>query len=273
MHGSAVAGVASAEMTTLVRDRMTSPPRTVPAAMPLPELTRLLEAAKVSALPVVDEERLVGIVSTTDLVRARASGGLTADRAARDCMTRDVVSVRETDPLDEAARRMVAARVHRLVVVDEAGHAVGVLSTRDLLRDVVATRVATPIASVMTADPITIDIGDTIDLAVQRLAESNVHGLVVVEGMRPTGVFTHAEALAGRALPPALRSRPVEEVMSYETICLDAETPIHRAAAHAISMSVRRLLVVSNRDLVGILSCLDLVGVVGRASALAPPPA
>lgn len=256
-------------MNTLVRDRMTSPARTVTAATPLPELTKQLETARVSALPVVEDGRLVGIVSTTDLVRARAAGSLTADRAARDCMTKEVVTVREGDPLDEAARRMVAARVHRLVVVDDGGRAVGVLSTRDLLRDVVASRVAQPIASLMTEDPLTIDIGETIDAAVQRLAESNVHGLVVTEGSRPTGVFTHAEALAGRALPPALRSRPVEEVMSYETICLDAETPIHRAAAHALGMNVRRLLVVSNRDLVGILSCLDLAGVVGRASALA----
>lgn len=47
--------------------------------------------------------------------------------------------------------------------------------------------------------------------------------------------------------------------MSYETICLDADTPAHRAAAYAISMNVRRLLVVSHRDLVGVLAVVDLL--------------
>jgi len=56
--------------------------------------------------------------------------------------------------------------------------------------------------------------------------------------------------------------------MSYETICLDVETPIHRVAKHGVAMNVRRFLAVEHRDLVGIVSSLDLVGVLARV----PPP-
>jgi predicted transcriptional regulator len=52
--------------------------------------------------------------------------------------------------------------------------------------------------------------------------------------------------------------------MSYETICLDADTPVYRVAAYAISMNVRRLLIVDHRELVGILSTVDLLDAVAR---------
>ena len=56
--------------------------------------------------------------------------------------------------------------------------------------------------------------------------------------------------------------------MSQETICLDVETPIYRAAGYGISMNVRRLLVVQGRRLVGIVSALDLVGALAPAEGL-----
>lgn len=243
----------------LVADRMSSPPRTAPPSTPLPALVQLLEQAKISALPIVEEGRLLGVVSTTDLVRAKAQGQLHQGLSAADCMSREVRTVRADANLREAAQGLVAARVHRLVVVDAHGAPLGVLSTRDLLKDVAQQRSLQPIAEIMTPDPVCVDVGCPIDEGIARLAESNVHGLVVTEGLRPVGVFTHTEALAARSLPPSLREQPIESVMSYETLCFDVQTPVHRAAAHAMSMNVRRLLVVQHRDVVGILSCLDLV--------------
>jgi len=175
-----------------------------------------------------------------------------------------VITVRPEDPLDVAARRLVAGRVHRLVVVDD-DVVVGILSVRDLLAEVKDRSVLEPVARVMTSPVETVDVGATAEEALAQLAASNVHGLVVVEGAAPIGVFTHAEALAVRRLPRELRARPVEDVMSSETICVDVATPIRRAAAHAASMNVRRLLVTQQRRLVGIASAIDLVDVLCRA--------
>lgn len=247
----------------LVRDRMTSPAITVRAEAPLTEVVHLLERGTISAAPVVTEERLVGIVSTTDLLAHPPREG-EAPRTAAQVMTSPVLVARPGEPLDEAAWKMVAGRVHRLVV-SEDDRVLGILSARDILREVKSRRATAPIGSVMTTPVEAIAIGDTVDEASARLASSNVHGLVVVDGLAPVGVFTHAEALAARRLPPSLRSGPVEEVMSYETICLDVATPIYRAAAHVVSMNVRRILVVEAKHLVGILSCVDLVGVLARA--------
>ena len=49
--------------------------------------------------------------------------------------------------------------------------------------------------------------------------------------------------------------------MSYETMSLDVDTPLYRAAGHAISTKMRRIFVVDGRALVGIVTGYDLAQV------------
>lgn len=232
------------------------------------EVQDLMLEHDISAVPVIDERgELRGILSTTDIVRE--AGIVASDpstrariapppRCARDLMRRDVISVDENAPLAEAASKMTAYRIHRVVVL-RGGAPVGVLSTRDVVRAMLAHRIELPLARVMSTPVETIDEGETIRHAIQRLADANVHGLVVVDGTWPIGVFTHTEAMHAHALPSMFMDSPVEGVMSYETICLDAETPLYRAAGHVVQMRVRRILVVHDRELRGIVSGFDLV--------------
>jgi CBS domain-containing protein len=171
-----------------------------------------------------------------------------------------VVTVDESADLREAARRMIRHRIHRVVVL-RRGRAAGVLSTRDAMRAVLFHHVETPLEEVMSRPVETVEIGLPIGAAIERLTEANVRGLVVVDGEWPVGVFTHAEAIKARTLPQEMLSAPVEQVMSYETICLDAKTPLYRVAGHAIQMRVRRVLAVRARRLEGIVTGYDLVGV------------
>ena len=240
----------------------------VPPELPLADVHALLLKHDISGVPVIDERgTLQGILTTTDLLRAarieisapRERPRITPPpRAAGDLMRRDVITVDEQAPLSEAAGAMVKHRIHR-VVVTRAGVAVGVLSTRDAMRAVFQARLESPLERVMTAEVQTIDEGDPIRLAIERLDDANVRGLVVVDGRWPVGVFTHTEAIQARALPAMFLDSPVERVMSYETICLDTHTPIYRAAGHAIQMRVRRILAVHDRELRGVVSGFDLV--------------
>jgi predicted transcriptional regulator len=225
----------------------------------------------ISAVPVIDEcGELKGILTTTDLLReakieVSAPGEVMRitppARTARDLMRRDVITVDESAPLGEAATAMASHRIHR-VVVTRNGAPVSVLSTRDAMRAVLFHRVDLPLSRVMTTPVETIAEGDTIRMAIQRLADVNVRGLVVVDGTWPIGVFTHTEAMHAHALPSMFLDTPVERVMSYETICLDVETPLYRVAGHATHMKIRRVLAVHDRQVRGIVSGFDLVRVI-----------
>jgi CBS domain-containing protein len=243
---------------------MTEPVLSVSTEATVADVVALFEREAISAVPVTEGERLIGIVSTTDVLRALARAGGESLKA-RAMMTSPVLVASPDEALDDAARRLVAGRVHRLVVT-EGERPVGILATRDLYEEILSRRPAAPLGSVMTEEVETVDIGDSIETATRRLTATNVRGLVVLDVSTPVGVYTHWEAIAAWRLPPDLRERPVEEVMTYETICLDVGTPLFRAAAYGSAMNVRRFLVVEHRRLVGVVSSLDLAGIVGFAS-------
>ncbi len=253
--------------TIQVRDYQSGSLVTVRPETPLTEVQRLLERQDITAVPVVEGSVLTGILSTTDLLRVarlelRRPGDVVRITAlphlAREVMRAPVVAIAETDSLRDAASSMVEHRIHGVVVV-RGETPVGMLTTRDAMRAVRSYRVEEPLARVLSAPVITVDVGDSIATAVDRLADANVHGLVVVDGDWPVGVFTHTEAIKARALPPDLLETPVEGVMSYETICLNVHTPLYRVAGHAIEMRVRRILATENRKLVGIVTGFDVV--------------
>ena len=238
----------------------------VDLSTPLHDVAGVLETRGFSAVGVRDGKGvIVGIVSTTDVLAAveletrdfhqRFSVRPTA-RTAGEVM-RIPVRIDARATLREAARRMVDHKIQRLFVVrnDET---IGVLSARDLLRAVAAARVMEPVSTVMTTSIEMIDLGVSIRAAVGRLAESNVHGLVVCDGSAPVGVFTQTEALHTRSLPQPRLENPVERVMSYEYVLVDAATPLHRVASQAVAMQLRRVLVTEAHVFCGIASALDL---------------
>ncbi len=228
----------------------------------------LLDERNISAAPVIDAAgALRGIISLTDLLRVARLEMQTPRTMARmwppphrvaDIMRKDVVTIDEGAPLREAAAKMVERRIHRVVVTRE-GRPSALLTTRDAMRAILEERVEAPLSALMTTDLVTVDIGDSIDVAVGKLTDANVHGLVVVDDTWPVGVFTQREAIKARALPSSIRQTPVEQVMSYETICHDLKTPLFRVVGQAIDMNVRRILVVDKRRLVGIATGFDLV--------------
>jgi CBS domain-containing protein len=123
-----------------VGDLMAIDPVVVRADASLAEAARLMEGNHVSGLPVVDGAgSLVGVISQTDLLRARATEYLWANWAGlrvRHLMTSPAITVHRSTPLALAARRMERHHVHRLVVVadEDEGLPIGVLSTSDLVR-------------------------------------------------------------------------------------------------------------------------------------------
>jgi predicted transcriptional regulator len=240
-----------------VRDYMSASLVSVLPTATAAEIRALLELRGISAVPLVDGEgNLRGVVSMTDLLRAPDDA--TAPVLAAHVMRKPALTVDVGATLADAARQMAEHRVHRLIVT-EGAKPIGVVSTRDAMKALVEAKVLVPVADVTTTPVMTIDVGDTIDQALAQLESANVRGLVVVDGDWPVGVFTQLEALRAKALPPSFRARPVEDVMSYETICMDTATPLYRVAGHARATSVRRILVVEHKKLYGIASGFDLV--------------
>ncbi len=125
---------------TLVSDVMVAEPIVVRADAGLAEAARLLEQHQISGLPVLDGVGvLVGVLSESDLLRARATVYLWANwqgLRVKHLMTTPALTIRGDEPLEVAARRMARHHVSRLVVVadEDEAQAIGVIAIADLLR-------------------------------------------------------------------------------------------------------------------------------------------
>jgi CBS domain-containing protein len=128
-----------------VDEVMTPDPIVLAAEDALETAARVLEESEISGAPVVDADgRLVGVLSETDLVHARATEGLWSrwpGLRVRHLMHSPVITADPGMTVAEAAELMERAQVHRLVVVAEDQLTpVGVLSMSDLVRAMVGER-------------------------------------------------------------------------------------------------------------------------------------
>ena len=130
----------SIERPSTVSDLMALEPIVIATTASLTDAARLMDEYDISGLPVVGEEGdVVGVISQTDLVRARATEWLWANWSGlevRHLMSSPPLKIRRSASLEAAAVRMERDHVHRLVVVadDDPTIPVGVISTSDLVR-------------------------------------------------------------------------------------------------------------------------------------------
>ncbi len=121
-----------------VGEAMTANPISIAATASLAEAAGILDSNKITGLPVLDDNGvLVGVLSQTDLVRARANQHLGTNwpgLAVGQIMTKPALTIASTATLEEAAAEMEARRVHRLVVTDATATPIGIISTSDLVR-------------------------------------------------------------------------------------------------------------------------------------------
>jgi len=109
-----------------------------------------------------------------------------------DLMVKNVLTVDPSDTIGEAAEKMNAANVGAVVVVEDFARIVGIVTERDLMR-AVASRARAAEARVrqwMTADPITVEPGVSIDEAANIMFEHNFRHLPVVKDGRPLGIVS-----------------------------------------------------------------------------------
>jgi len=151
----------------------------------------------------------------------------TSNLTAADLMTRDVVTVGPNDTLRHAAKIMLDRAVSGLPVVDAEGHAVGIISERDLIGP---------------------------DAAAEKRARWWLDILAEGEELSPYFIA----AINGM-------NRAVSSVMHTDLITVSEDTPLREVAEQIARQNIRRVLVMRAGKLVGIVARRDLVKALARS--------
>lgn len=103
---------------------------------PVTDLAKLMHKHDIGAIPIGENDRLIGMVTDRDIVcKGLAEDGFVSNRAtARDVMTPRIHCCREDDDLAKAVRHMEALKVRRLPVINKSKRMVGILSLGDISR-------------------------------------------------------------------------------------------------------------------------------------------
>jgi len=114
------------------REIMTRNVRTVNRETSLRDVAALMRDGDMGAMPVVEDGKLVGIVTDRDIVVRAIADGKDSSVPIGDVMTAEVFSARENDFVFEAIRLMGDRQVRRVPIVNDAGELVGIIAMADV---------------------------------------------------------------------------------------------------------------------------------------------
>ncbi|MBM4027533.1 MAG: CBS domain-containing protein [Planctomycetes bacterium] len=191
----AVAGGGTEFYRRGVSEQMSSPVHTIGPDTSVLEADRMMEVRCIRRLPVVEDGRLLGIVTQTDITRASIS--LHSLGCVSEVMSTHVVTVPVEEMALEAARRMSCSNASCLLVMRGQTGA-GLLTEKDLLKRVIALQKdlkQTRILDIMSLPVVTVPPHCSLLEASKKMEAQHFHRLLVAEGQTIYGMVTQSDIL------------------------------------------------------------------------------
>ena len=204
-----------------VEQIMSSPVRSVPCNLSIMEVGKIMEAENIRRLVVLEEDRPVGIITQSDMVRVLAS--YTLSKEVSEVMTSDVAVIASSENVKVAAELMASQDISCLVAVDNDA-VVGIFTERDLIKRIVAVKrdpAQTSLKDVMSSPVVTVP-SDYSVLSARRLLEKvGIRRLVVVDDEILRGVITQTDILK------AIKATLQEEEQNYLRLLSESSNCIY----------------------------------------------
>ena len=97
-------------------------------------VAELMRQEDVGAVPILENNKPIGIVTDRDIVISCVAEGYSLDKPISHAMNEDVICVKENQDVEEASRLMKDNQVSRVLVVDSSERPVGMVSLQDLTK-------------------------------------------------------------------------------------------------------------------------------------------
>lgn len=238
---------------------MTAEPLTVaPSARPA-DAARLMDERGVRHLPVVEEGKLLGLLSDRELLSGPAA------TSVRELMQSPPATALPSDS-PAALTAELALRAQGCVLVALHGALLGIVSELDLLAAYVRAcregrlrvREDPPVEDRMSAPFESLELGATLGEAAELMASLRIRHLPVLDGGHPIGMLSDRDLrrALGRGAAPA---EEIDAHLSRPALCIEAGTHLSSAAERMSERKLGALPVLRGTHAIGLLTLSDLV--------------
>jgi len=243
----------------MAKDLMSREVVTTTPETSLDEAARVMGEKHIGSLIVVNYKTPVGIVTERDLLsKVLALGLFLQDEKVQDVMSYPLTGVSNSAVIKDVAQLMISKK-GRLAVFD-AGMLVGIITASDLIKslpDVPETEVK--VDSFMTRDIFTTDEETSVISTASMMGRQRIGSVIVTRKGEPFGIFTERDLLTAFLAKGRALFTVVGPECSSPLITIPAGTSVHRAAATMAVKHIRRLPIVKDDKLAGIITARDLV--------------
>src|SRR5687767_10601110 len=115
-----------------VSEAMTRDVRIANPGQSIREVAKIMDDIDAGAVPVGENDRLVGMITDRDIAIRAVAAGKGPDTPIRDIMSKEVAYCFQDDDVDDAAEKMSEAKLRRLPVLSRAKRLVGIVSLGDI---------------------------------------------------------------------------------------------------------------------------------------------
>jgi CBS domain-containing protein len=243
----------------IVREIMSKDVVTISPSKNMLEASKMMGEKHIGSLIVIQDEEPVGIVTERDLLsRVLAQGLEPKDVTVGAIMSAPLVSISPISTIKDAAKMMNKEK-GRLAVFEHA-KIVGVVTASDLIKSLpLVSETRTEVDDFMSKKVYTSDENSHVSTVAKVMGEKRIGSMVITRNDEPMGIFTERDLLTTFLA----KHRPLEvhvgEVCSSPLIAIPSMTSVNDTAHIMASRHIRRLPVVSEEKMIGIITARDLV--------------
>ncbi|MBU1376991.1 MAG: CBS domain-containing protein [Alphaproteobacteria bacterium] len=136
-----------------VSEVMTAQVATATPRSTIAEVARTMVQVESGVVPVVDDGKVVGMITDRDIVIRVVAEGLGLDTPVAKVMTDEVETCREDDNVADAAAKMGSKQIRRLAVLNDQGKLAGIISLGDIAIDYGAKKVGQTLEEISESTP------------------------------------------------------------------------------------------------------------------------
>ena len=243
----------------LVEDIMSKDVVTIGPEDSMAEAARIMGEKHIGSLVVMVKGKPEAIVTERDLLsKILARGKDPKTVKVREVMSSPLITIGPTATIKEAARTMIEKK-GRLVVFHE-GKLIGIITASDLIRSLPeCPETLLKVDDIMTKKVAVSPSETTVGEVAKIMGEKRIGSVIVTRRKRPSGIFTERDLLTTFLAKGKSLDTKVGDVASSPIITIPSGTSVHAAAYTMASKHVRRLPVIKEGQMIGIVTARDLV--------------